>query len=225
MKNNEQGDNNETDRALKILLTEYSCLREEAQHDDTHQIQLVAITFSALVAIIAAVASLQSKIQIQSNAIRFIVFILLPCLIMFLGLLWIDLIYRRTRFGSYTKILESKINWFVKESCYGKIMGWEHWIAGLEDGTGFFNTTRFFRGYIISGSWLAAPILIAGSYFLLVDNDFMDEAAVIFNLAVEYWYVSVFMIMVYCIYYLFFIKYLIKIMRLRNVDYFPQSSN
>lgn len=42
---------------LQALLTEYSCLREEAQHDDTHQIQLVTITFSTLIAIAGAAAA------------------------------------------------------------------------------------------------------------------------------------------------------------------------
>ena len=209
---------NEIDRALKTLLTEYSCLREEAQHDDTHQIQLVATTFSALVAIIAAAASFQSKIQIRSDAVRFIAFILLPCLIMFLGLLWIDLIYRRTRFGSYTKILESKINALIDVGfCNGKIMDWEHWIAGLEDDKGFFDVTRFFRGYIVSGSWLIAPALITGAYFMLAGG--VGEIAEILHLAVEYWFVTLFMAAVYVIYYLFFIKYLIKIMRFRNVEF------
>lgn len=37
---------------FKALLTEYSCLREEAQHDDTHQIQLVTVTFSTMIALV-----------------------------------------------------------------------------------------------------------------------------------------------------------------------------
>ena len=41
---------------LQAMLTEYSSLREEAQHDDTHQIQLVTISFSTLVALVSAAA-------------------------------------------------------------------------------------------------------------------------------------------------------------------------
>ena len=77
---------------LQALLTEYSCLREEAQHDDTHQIQLVTITFSTLIAIAGAAAAFFSGLPERVSV--FLSFVALPCLAMFMGLLWIDLIYR-----------------------------------------------------------------------------------------------------------------------------------
>ena len=69
------------------------------------------ISFSALAALIAAAATFSAAIP--ENIEIFFFFLALPCLVMFLGLLWIDLIYRRTRFGCYTKCLENKINALV----------------------------------------------------------------------------------------------------------------
>ena len=42
---------------LQVLLTEYTTLRAEAQHNETHQIELAMISFSALAALIAAAAT------------------------------------------------------------------------------------------------------------------------------------------------------------------------
>lgn len=195
---------------LQVLLTEYTSLRAEAQHDDTHQIELVMVSFSALVALITAAATFSSRIP--QNIEIFFFFIALPCLVMFLGLLWIDLIYRRTRFGGYTKRLENKINALLPDGPENwKAMEWEHWIQDLEDGTGFFNTTRFFRGYIISGSWLTAPVLIGASYFLLADVPFADCLATVLHMAYIHWPAVIFMAAIYMIYYILFYKYLKKI--------------
>ena len=147
---------------LQALLTEYSCLREEAQHDDTHQIQLVTITFSTLIAIAGAAAAFFSGLPERVSV--FLSFVALPCLAMFMGLLWIDLIYRRNRFGCYTKLLENKINALLQPTAQAsrKFMEWEHWIQSLEESSGSLGQARFFRGYIVTGSWIAAPFLIMG---------------------------------------------------------------
>lgn len=91
-----------------------------------------------------------------------------------------------------------------------KSIEFEHWIQDLEDGTGFFNTTRFFRGYIISGSWLAAPLLIMASYFLLSEAPPGDCWDAVLGLAAANWLATIFMAAVYGIYLLFF-QYLKKI--------------
>lgn len=195
---------------LQVLLTEYTTLRAEAQHNETHQIELAMISFSALAALIAAAATFSAAIP--ENIEIFFFFLALPCLVMFLGLLWIDLIYRRTRFGCYTKCLENKINALVPQGPGGwKSIEFEHWIQDLEDGTGFFNTTRFFRGYIISGSWLAAPLLIMASYFLLSEVPPGDCWDAVLSLAAANWLATIFMAAVYGIYYLLFFQYLKKI--------------
>lgn len=132
---------------------------------------------------------------------------------MFMGLLWIDLIYRRTRFGCYTKILENKINGLLRQNqdAPDKILGWEHWIQDLEDGTGFFNVTRFFRGYVISGSWLIARFLVMGTYLLLAEGTFFQTLSHISAKACVFWPISLFMGIIYLIYFFFFVTYLKKI--------------
>lgn len=201
---------------LQALLTEYSCLREEAQHDDTHQIQLVTIVFSTLAALIGVPAVFDTKIPRDLNL--FLFFVVLPCLVMFMGLLWIDLIYRRTRFGCYTKILENKINALLRNNKEDElsIMEWEHWIQRLEDGTGFFNVTRFFRGYIVSGSWLISPILVMGAYVILDKGPFFMTIKGIWHMCRVYWPITAFMALIYLIYYGIFVIYLKKITEFPN---------
>ncbi len=201
--------------AFQALMTEYSCLREEAQHDDTHQIQLVTVTFSTLVALVSAAAAFHDVIP--HRVILFLSFMALPCLTMFMGLLWIDLIYRRTRFAAYTKMLENKINNLIYTQrpsdgpAARHVVDWEHWIQRSEDGTGFFNVTRFYRGYIVSGSWLVAPLLIMGSYFLLSDQPLSAELKRIRELCCTHWFPALFMLAVYVVYYVFFFKLLNRI--------------
>lgn len=200
---------------FQALLTEYSCLREEAQHDDTHQIQLVTVTFSTLITLVSAAAAFHDAIP--HRVTLFLSFIALPCLTMFMGLLWIDLIYRRTRFGAYTKVLENKINNVLSgkrpsvSPAEERVLDWEHWIQRLEDDKGFFNVTRFFRGYIVSGSWLVAPLLIMGSYFLLADQPLSIEWARVKGLCRTYWFPALLMAAVYLVYYVFFLKFLLRI--------------
>ena len=199
------------EETFQALLTEYSCLRAEAQHDDTHQIELVTITFSALVALVAAAAAFQKAIP--QNVGIFLSFVAFPCLVMFMGLLWIDLIYRRTRFGGYTKKLENKINALLKQNqdSSDKIMEWEHWTQDLEDGTGFFHVTRYFRGYIVSGSWLIAPFLVMGPYLLLAEGSPSEAFSLVCTKARAYFPVTLFMLVIYAIYFIFFYLYLKKI--------------
>lgn len=202
---------------LQALLAEYTCLREEAQHDDTHQIQLVTITFSTLVALVSAAAAFHDIIPLR--VVRFLSFVALPCLTMFMGLLWIDLIYRRTRFGAYTKVLENKINHVLSAQppssgpAERRVMDWEHWIQRLEDDKGFFNVTRFFRGYIVSGSWMLAPLLIMASYFLLSGQPFGEEWKRVWESGLRHLPVPLFMAVIAVIYYVFFLKFLIRIKR------------
>lgn len=196
---------------LQALLTEYSCLREEAQHDDTHQIQLVTITFSTLIAIAGAAAAFFSGLPERVSV--FLSFVALPCLAMFMGLLWIDLIYRRNRFGCYTKLLENKINALLQPTAQAsrKFMEWEHWIQSLEESSGSLGQARFFRGYIVTGSWIAAPFLIMGTYFLLEDDPFSVTLERFHSICRTYWPVTVFMLAVYAVYLSFYFMFVRRI--------------
>lgn len=202
--------------ALQALLTEYSCLREEAQHDDTHQIQLVTITFSTLIAIAGAAAAFFNGLPERVSV--FLAFVALPCLAMFMGLLWIDLIYRRSRFGCYTKLLENKINALLQPHVQAprKFMEWEHWIRSLEERSGSLGQTRFFRGYIVTGSWIAAPFLIMGTYFLLEDELFSATLERLHSICRTYWPVTVFMLAVYAIYLSLYFMFVRRIRQLSS---------
>lgn len=199
---------------LQAMLTEYSCLREEAQHDDTHQIQLMTITFSTLTGIAGVAAALFSGLSERISI--FFSFVVLPCLAMFMGLLWIDLIYRRTRFGCYTKLLENKINALLQPDARTPeaFMAWEHWLQDLEAEYGAFGQTRFFRGYIVTGSWLAAPFLIMATYFLLEDAPFSVTLERLCGVCRTYWLVTVLMLVVYVIY---FSCYFVFVRRIRQL--------
>lgn len=146
---------------FQALMTEYASLRAEAQQEDAHQIQLVTVTFSTLAALVSAAAAFHNKIP--NRAALFLSFVALPCLTMFMGILWIDLLYRKTRFGAYTKVLENKINRLLSGQPLSdlpggvRVMEWEHWIQELEQSgkkpkgvcgklRAFPNNARYFRG-------------------------------------------------------------------------------
>ncbi|EOS65409.1 hypothetical protein [Oscillibacter sp. 1-3] len=204
--------------ALQALLTEYSSLREEAQHDDTHQIQLVTITFSTLAAAAGAAAALFSEVPEKTSV--FFAFVVLPCLAMFMGLLWIDLIYRRTRFGCYTRLLEDKINALLQPNAQPpqQFMAWEHWLQALEEESGSFGQTRFFRGCIVTGSWVAAPFLIMAAYFLLEDGPFFAALERVHGICRTYWPVTIFMLAVYAIYFSLYFMFVRRILQFPSRD-------
>ncbi len=211
---------------LQALLTEYSCLRAEAQHEDTHQIQLVALTFTMLgVAVTATATCSEEFLTLLSKEICLFLFIIVfPFLIMFMGLIWIDLIYRRVRFGVYTIKLENKINRLLRVEAGNEAMEWEHWIKKLDNGrkidgiSNFFNLTGFFRGYVISGCWLSAPLLIIWLYFIFTGYPLLEELKEIYQISCNNRPLSAVTIFVYAVYYFLFMKYIKRITDLQKVD-------
>lgn len=199
---------------LQALLAEYSCLRAEAQHDDSHQIQLATITFSTLVAIAGVAAAF--PIRSSERAGVFFCFAALPCLAMFMGLLWIDLIYRRTRFGCYTKVLENKIDRLLEPNILApqRVMEWEHWIRQIESDSALLGNTGYFRGYVVTGSWILAPLLIMGVYFLLEEAPFFAALRRVRVICRAYWPVTLFILAVYIVYFVLYYMFLQKIRRL-----------
>lgn len=204
--------------AFQAMMTEYTSLREEAQHDDTHQIELVTIAFSTLTALIGAAAAFQDIIPPQ--AALFLSFVVLPCLTMFLGLLWIDLVYRRTRFAAYTRAMENKINLYLNSTgpADQRVVAWEHWLQTLKPIKGILPAPRFFRGYVLSGSWIVAPFLFAGAYFILSGQSFCQCVDEFKTLIHTHWLVSSFMALIGIIYYWLFSTYIREIRQLSKLD-------
>lgn len=211
---------------LQALLTEYSCLRAEAQHEDTHQIQLVTLTFTVLGVAVTAAATFGKEFltSLNKEMCLFLFIIVLPFLFMFMGLIWIDLIYRRVRFGIYTIKLENKINRLLQVEAGNEAMEWEHWIKRLDnerkiDGiSNFFNLTSLFRGYVISGCWLSAPLLIIWLYFIFTGNPISEEFKEIYQISCNNCLLSIVTIFVYIVYYFLFIKYIKRIIDFQKSD-------
>lgn len=191
---------------LQALLTEYSCLRAEVQHDHGQYTQLVTITVSVIIALVSATIALRKEAEIVS----FILFVLLPCFIMIMGLLWIDSIYRRVRSTCYTKILENKINNLLHGNNLDgeRIMEWMYWIERSEDGKGRGTSNRTFRSWIVALGCLAAPFFSILLSFLLAGKPFLDEFTVILELCRTHCPATLFMMVLYIVYFIFFCGYL-----------------
>lgn len=158
--------NPEKSLELQVLLAEYNSLRDEAKNCDTVQMLVATICMTVIGALFSANIFFKTPETQSRLALLYLFWCLIPWIIMFFGIIWIDQLYRRMRFGAYLYSLEVKINkLFVGEPR----MNWEHWIVSIEKNDSFFKPSHLY-GYIISGSWIFMPFLIfslANSIFSL----------------------------------------------------------
>jgi len=199
---------------LDTLLREYESLRQEATHCDSTQMSLATSAFGFLTACFTL-----SGIFAKSPTDSFLVYCVLPCLSMFFGLLWIDQLFRRIRFGTYMRRTENKIDLLIPELKSNgtpvRILEFERWISELDDNLPLFRRPRFIYGFILTGTWLITPVLIpiCSQFFLF------SEIMPYFSFFDLHPCVSIVMFTVGCIYYFYLIVLTYRIYT------FPKESN
>ncbi len=218
---NKQSD---TQKEIDILLSEFAVLRAESSSLAHSEDSLITTTFSFIAAIIglnfffgegAQENLLNTTIQISEDSSKCMILCVCPLLVMFFGCMWMNILYRRIRFGAYLYLIEMDINKYVSQNSL-KVY-WEHWIIGIECGRGFFRKTSHFYGYIVFGTWLIAPILLYFSAFSLFPQ---WTSSSILSSVLEYfsqhkawaWFLGL-MFMIYIMFMLFFC---VEVLELRD---------
>lgn len=199
---------------LDALLREYESLRQEATHCDSTQMSLATSAFGFLTACFTL-----SGIFARSPTDSFLVYCVLPCFSMFFGLLWIDQLFRRIRFGTYMRRTENKIDLLIpKLESNGtpvRILEFERWISELDDNLPLLRRPRFIYGFILTGTWLIVPVLIPICSQLFLFSEIVSY----FSFFDQHPCVSIVMSAVGCIYY-FYLTVLIY-----RIYTFPKESN
>ncbi len=198
---------------LDVLMREYESLRQESTHCDSTQMSLATTVFGFLAAVFALTQLFEKK---QSTA-DFLFYAVLPCFAMFFGLLWVDQLYRRVRFGTYLRRTENKIRMLLPDLCSNSVSvpvcEFEHWISALDDHKPFLKRPRFAYGCVLAGTWFLTPILIPASRLLLFSN-----ATFPFS---YYWSHKIVMILVFAV---FLVYYYYLILLIRRINTFSQEA-
>lgn len=221
----------DTAKELDVLLAEFEALRAESSSLSQSESSLITTTFSFIAAIIglnfffgadAQGGYASATIQISEESSQCMVLCICPLLVMFFGCMWMNILYRRIRFGAYLYLIETDINKYVSQNSL-KIY-WEHWIIGIEQGRGFFKRTSQFYGYIVFGTWLFAPILLYIFAFSLFPQwksaSILSSIFTYFGEHIVWFHFLLLMLLIYCV---FMISFCLEIRKLRNPDKLNES--
>ena len=160
--------------ALTAMLTEYSELRQEIRNAQSKQTGMISLYVTILAAIFAAAAQIYTSVigtvSAMSPQVIAAVFIgILPLATEFMGVIYLDQVYRQVKLGVYVHIIEQRVN---KTFPNGKelTMNWESWAQDIED-EGFFSKTNNYNYYVsLSLFILVEPISILFGLIMLSPN-------------------------------------------------------
>ena len=211
-------------KELEILLTEFTAIRTESTYLQQSEASMTTVTFS----FIAAILSLNFFFGNDSNNLstsdhipQCIILILCPLLIMFFGCMWMDLLYRRIRYGAYLYLVESDINNYIKTKELN--IYFEHWIVEQQKDWGFFRKTSRFYGYVVFGTWIIAPVLLYPfSGLLFPDWNLLAPHWNIVELFCEHKVWGTFILIAFVVYLIimgFFCKEIVDLKNPKNLTY------
>ncbi len=149
------------EQVLNVIMKEYEMLRAESQEKQKTQFTMISLIVSAISIVFGLTANLESSAAKISLPIlyRF----LLPCTIMFFGILWLDQMYRQVMIGVYTAQIENKINSLLKADIpdgMSSIIGWEQWLSARRPTEKFWGKTNYYYAYIGLGTLSVLPIVV-----------------------------------------------------------------
>ncbi len=144
---------------VNVMLTEYREIRAESRTLTQIQITTMGLTISAF-GVLGSLGLNMANSKDSDIRLAFILFfIILPALLAFGGVLWLDQIYRRAIFGYYTSLLEDRINKvFGVEKWENAVIGWENWNFQETKNKKFLAKTNRYYYYVTLGVFGLAPI-------------------------------------------------------------------
>lgn len=149
------------EQVLTVIMKEYEMLRAESQDKQKTQFTMISLIVSAISIVFGLTADLESSAVKISLPILYC--FLLPCTIMFFGILWLDQVYRQVMIGAYTVQIEDRINSLLRAgmpSGMSNIIGWEQWLSAMRPTKGFWRRTNYYYAYISLGTFSVLPIVV-----------------------------------------------------------------
>ena len=172
------------DQILNVIMMEYNALRTESRDKQKMQFTIISLIVSAISIVFGLTADLESAAAAVSLPILY--FFLLPCTIMFFGILWLDQVYRQVMIGTYIAQLEKKVNAFLKSSVPGGmscVMNWEQWLSKRRPTQKVWGKTNYFYTHIGLGTLWLLPIVVYGIGSILTGISLLNFFAIPSSLA------------------------------------------
>lgn len=133
---------------INVSLTEYKELRSELRDIISRQFLIISLTITIL-------GTLFGFSVEKTTNVELIFLLIIPCVSIFSGILWLDCIYRQVKMGTYISLIENKIN---KLFSYDNknALNWEHY-ADAEANTSFIKKINHWGYYFGLAFYLLMP--------------------------------------------------------------------
>lgn len=144
--------------AWDAIMAEYTALRTESRDKQKMQFTILSLIVSAISIVFGLTATV--KINEAKSFLLVLYLFLLPCTIMFFGILWLDQVYRQVMIGTYIAHIEEKINKILTTDASADMpyVYWEHWLSKRRPTHEFFNKPNYYYTYICLGTLLVLPV-------------------------------------------------------------------
>jgi len=163
--------NDASHKIIDIMLLEYTKLREEASSIMSSQFTILSLLASALGVLVGIGFNLfyeisKTEMNRGNDLIGIIFMILIPGISVFLGILWLDRVYRQMQVRSYVHAREKEINELLSAGEV-KALHWENWLARELEGKTFLQKVNYYYYYASLGTLLLIPpLMIFVGYYL-----------------------------------------------------------
>lgn len=168
-----------TEMQLNAVLKEYEELRTELRIAFQHQNTMIALIASTLGVLFTVSLNIYISDSFEETHYPLLLALygaIIPGVIAFLGILWLDQIYRQVKLGTYVSTIERKVNKALgmEGSAEKAAMYWEQWVYNQTKGKSFFLKVNHYQYYYCMGLFALAPIMPA-VFSLMLTNKTITE--------------------------------------------------
>lgn len=166
-----------TELSFQALMAEYSELRQELRSMLQHQFTIISIAVSILGVLFVLGLNIYSSEFFKVDmfpVICFIFHIIVPGASSFLGIMWLDTVYRQVELGTYTALLGERVRTLLSNP---ELMNWEQWLQsqtqkkvdGKIQKKSLLEKSTYYKYYICIGLFVVLPIASAIFGLFLID--------------------------------------------------------
>ena len=156
---------------INAMINEYNTMRKESLNKLQFQVTLITFYITSMATILSIfIKKSESENDFMNRENIFC--LVIPCVTIYVAIIWLDQVYRQKKIAYFTYILENKINRFIADNSgvTTTAIYWEHWISTSKTDTWKFNV-KFTFYYICLGTLTVVPIISFIWGMIIVDYD------------------------------------------------------
>lgn len=156
---------------INAMINEYNTMRKESLNKLQFQVTLITFYITSMATILSIFIKQSDTEDDFMNRANIFCFII-PCVTIYVAIVWLDQVYRQKKIAYFTYILENKINRFILDNSgvTTTAICWEHWISTSKTDTWKLNV-KFTFYYICLGTLTVVPIISFIWGMIIVDYD------------------------------------------------------